>query len=279
MTYPKILENKCKTCNNDIINDYIHKNNTYCSKICYQQRNLLKRTLICAYCNKNFILKNISHLKKGGKYCSINCSKYGKRKYHLNESYFDSIDTEQKAYWLGFLLADCYNNNEGIIIELSCKDYDHLNKFKLHIESNHNIKITKKKNKEYARLVIYNRKLCDNLSNLECTKNKSFTIKFPKIQTELHKHLIRGFFDGDGCISFVKKYNRKTFTIVSASEVFIDKIQNILNNELNINLYKTKRKNIFIIQTNKKESIKKLFEYLYSESTVHLERKYNKFLL
>lgn len=29
-----------------------------------------------------------------------------KKKYNFNEDYFEVIDTEEKAYWLGFLYAD-----------------------------------------------------------------------------------------------------------------------------------------------------------------------------
>jgi DNA-binding PadR family transcriptional regulator len=64
------------------------------------------------------------HLEKGESYKTIakefdinpdNLSTLGKkygiqkdnrRKFSLNESYFERIDTKEKAYWLGFLSAD-----------------------------------------------------------------------------------------------------------------------------------------------------------------------------
>lgn len=44
------------------------------------------------------------------------------RKHTLNEKYFDKIDTEHKAYWLGFLWAD------GSISKTAtrCADYNRL---------------------------------------------------------------------------------------------------------------------------------------------------------
>ena len=49
-----------------------------------------------------------SHLKR----MQISCRKQeeAQRKMYLNQEFFNSIDTEEKAYVLGFLFADGYNN-------------------------------------------------------------------------------------------------------------------------------------------------------------------------
>lgn len=56
----------------------------------------------------------------------------GKRKYILNQNFFDDIDTEEKAYWLGFLYADGYNNEKRkeVKIRLAIKDEEHLLKLR-----------------------------------------------------------------------------------------------------------------------------------------------------
>ena len=60
--------------------------------------------------------------------------KRSKSRYSLNERYFEKIDNNNKAYWLGFIAADgCVSNKKGgryLYIELSRKDRDHLEKFK-----------------------------------------------------------------------------------------------------------------------------------------------------
>lgn len=44
------------------------------------------------------------------------------RKYPLNEHYFDCIDSFDKAYFFGLLMADGYNSNQSIVLTLSKKD-------------------------------------------------------------------------------------------------------------------------------------------------------------
>lgn len=128
-----------------------------------------------------------------------NCSKF-------NEHIFDQIDSEEKAYWLGFIFADGYISSsplrEGIKnvyqfeISLGIKDIEHLNKFKKFIEFKKDI-IT---DKNRCRFIVANKHLWTTLNELGCTPNKSLSLKFPNIPQNLVKHFIRGYFDGDGCI-------------------------------------------------------------------------------
>lgn len=129
-----------------------------------------------------------------------NCSKF-------NEHIFDQIDSEEKAYWLGFIFADGYISSsplrEGVKnvyqfeISLGIKDIEHLNKFKKFIEFKKDI-IT---DKSRCRFIVANKHLWTTLNELGCTPNKSLSLKFPNIPQNLVKHFIRGYFDGDGCIS------------------------------------------------------------------------------
>lgn len=129
-----------------------------------------------------------------------NCSKF-------NEHIFDQIDSEEKAYWLGFIFADGYISSsplrEGVKsiyqfeISLGIKDIEHLNKFKKFITFKKDI-IT---DKSRCRFIVANKHLWTTLNELGCTPNKSLSLKFPNISQNLVKHFIRGYFDGDGCIS------------------------------------------------------------------------------
>ena len=63
----------------------------------------------------------------------------------LNENVFDVIDTEEKAYWLGFMYADGNISSEGHRLEmnLGIKDVDHMEKFRKFLNLETEIKIAK----------------------------------------------------------------------------------------------------------------------------------------
>lgn len=57
---------------------------------------------------------------------------------------------------------------------------------------------------ERCRWSIVNKHLWNTLNNLGCTPQKSLTLKFPNIGSELFISFIRGYFDGDGCLTYYK---------------------------------------------------------------------------
>lgn len=142
-----------------------------------------------------------------------------RRQYSLNETYFSSIDTEEKAYWLGFLLADgavvkTGAGNMTTCLELQIGDIGHLEKFKKAVGYSGSIKtrIRASDGREYARVLLCSSSLCSDLSHLECFQNKTCQHDFPGIPVHLQRHMYRGYFDGDGCLC----PNGWMFTIVGA---------------------------------------------------------------
>ena len=75
-------------------------------------------------------------LKRLGLYQHKN---YACRKYTLNEHFFDDVDNEIKAYWLGFIAADGYVTDtprKTVSIQLALKDHNHLQNFLDAVQSN-----------------------------------------------------------------------------------------------------------------------------------------------
>ena len=206
---------------------------------------------------------------------------------HFNENAFDSIDSSEKAYWLGFLFADgnIGSSDNSISINLQKQDKEHLEKFNKFLQyDNNNIKVYKNKNNiEYCHFYCKNAHMHNILNNLGCIPKKSKTMKFPEIikNSEFFWDFIRGYFDGDGCITydFRSEYREPRCSISCGSKDFIYS----LSEQLNAKGYPNKvvnRKNIYILyignykwNTNAKFMIK-----LYNNSSIYLQRKYNKYL-
>lgn len=61
--------------------------------------------------------------------------------------------------------------------------------------------------------------MCNDLISHGCVPNKSLILKPPKIDNELINHFIRGYFDGDGCVSFNSKTKVYAVCILGTKEI------------------------------------------------------------
>jgi hypothetical protein len=145
---------------------------------------------------------------------------------NFNFTYFDNIDTIEKAYWLGYLYADGYlNKNEHRIVLTTCeKDVEILYHFSdcLNME---NTTIKKRIHKEgyiSYNLVINSKYMYEKLINLGCHNNKSLKIRLPKLDTlNYYLGFLLGYYDGDG-------YSYSAI-ICSGSYLFLEDIKKYFN--------------------------------------------------
>lgn len=223
--------------------------------------------------------------------------KYSKifKKYQLDDTVFDVIDTEEKAYWFGFLCADGYNHvsKSCVVLRLQGADKEILEKFKDFLKTNspiyHFNRVTKinKLHKEYVELNVCSVKLSKQLESLGCVQGKSYTLEFPNsVPEHLYRHFIRGYFDGDGCISIRKRNDRKRktsmvyqFTITGRKE-FLEVVNNILTQNTGINKLQLKslpRTFAQALHYGGRNVVMKLLDYIYKDSSIYLQRKYLKY--
>lgn len=208
------------------------------------------------------------------------------RKYSYDETFFEKIDTEEKAYWLGFICADGYLNKKKntLGISLDIKDIQHLEKFKNSIKSTSHIFTRKSRyshnHKETEKCVIeiYSSKLDKDLRKLGLSETKSTSLKeVLGVPDSLFNHFVRGVYDGDGCVFnylINNKYNNPGFTIVGTKE-FLDFLQVKLPIKVKLNQDKRVANNYtYFIKSKKRFNI--MYNYLYYNATLYLERKYNK---
>lgn len=208
------------------------------------------------------------------------------RKYNFNEHYFDVIDCQEKAYWLGFFAADGYNHvSKGCIeFRLHKQDKEILEKFKSCIGANNPIGLYKQ---TYCNLTIYSQHLCDKLSEYELSQAKTYTLQIPELDDVLMRHFIRGYFDGDGCFSVIKRNDRKnpnskTYQFnITGMENPLRKIQKHLIKNVGVadNGLKHRKSTIAVtIHYSGRNVCKRILDYLYQDATIYLQRKYNKYV-
>lgn len=203
----------------------------------------------------------------------------------FDNTVFDNINTEEKAYWLGFLYADgnvCYDKNI-ISISLKREDKSHLEKFKCFLNAKCNIKdnIVKVKNKEYktSRIQVCDKHFKQTLISLGCVPRKSLILTFPLIeifaQKELIYDFIRGYVDGDGCLTFTA--NGKLCLYILGTKEFLEGIVKVFPEKFK-SIHKIKRlaTNVYKI-SNSGENATYVALKLYDKATIYLDRKYNRF--
>eukprot|EP01084_Bolivina_argentea_P084281 152456_1 len=115
------------------------------------------------------------------------------------------------AYWLGFLFADgnvCHRSATASVVSmgLKCIDYEHVAKFQNALQSTYKLGLHKANAQSCkAAHFIYDHALAMDLISLGCTPRKSLTLEWPQnIPDQYIHHFVRGYFDGDGSISFNK---------------------------------------------------------------------------
>lgn len=197
--------------------------------------------------------------------------KQRKTKYDVDHFFFDKIDTEEKAYWFGFLMADGYNNQKMSNVEIGLKDSEkeHLEMFLSHLKSNLPIKHRVIKGSGTIRLTICSKRISDKLAEKGCIQNKSLVLEFPEVQPELMNHFIRGYFDGDGSVSINKKKGMYKFHLIG-TESFLEQARI----EMDMHQVKKYQKGqAFDLAYGGRLNLKKLYSYLYKDATVYLPRK------
>jgi hypothetical protein len=198
--------------------------------------------------------------------------------YSINNNSFKVIDNGDKAYWLGFIMADGYIIRNCLAVILKADDASHLQKLQCFLGSTHPIKIANYDGYKSARLRIYSKEIKTDLEKYNIIQKKTFVTEYPDIPSEYNRHFIRGYFDGDGCI--VKAKNRDsyncTWAILGTMKLLI-RIREILHNECGIGLNKlvsTRSTEIYSLTYGGMKNMVKIFEYLYSIDGVKLDRKY-----
>ena len=190
----------------------------------------------------------------------------------LIKNIFHQIDTEEKAYWLGFLYADGYvSKYNQIEVSLALKDEEHLEKLKKFVNTNTNIF----KDDHRCRLLFCSKELANDLASLGCVNNKSLILTFPteeQVPQKLLRHFLRGYVDGDGCLCCTSK--TQAFSITSTKEFFDGMLKRTGWDITKCNYYPSGKA---ITWRCHKDVMPQYLKYLYDDAKIYLNRKYEKY--
>lgn len=240
-------------------------------------KELVKKKLSAAEIAKSLGVSS-STIRRYAKKLSINLYNYH-NELKFDNTVFDVIDTEEKAYWLGFLYADGNVGKETNIVTLSLaeKDLEHLLKFKKFIHFTG--KIYRNSSTNSYRLCVCDKYFKKALINKGCVPAKSLILKFPEKdifkREELLIPFIRGYIDGDGCLTFGSG-GRLSIQILGTKE-FLEEINKYLKG---MHLYKIKRlkTNTWTLNTSGNNA-DRIATLLYKNANIYLERKFNRFVV
>ncbi len=226
--------------------------------------------------------------------------------YSFNEHYFDIINDEHKAYWIGFIWCDGYmairnrNNRTSYEFKLTLKEDDcgHLEKFNKDIDGNYKVNFYNycgfgKELCTEARLLITNqhfgKTLVDQYGLIPYRSDCSKIIQ--SIPNSLMKHFIRGVIDADGAFSkyqiIDKGYNVNKYMVsIGTNEDILRVIERHLmdNGLINILERKLQQRHIGgdgeyrILEISGKAQCLNVLNYIYKDAKIYLDRKYKKYL-
>ena len=214
------------------------------------------------------------------------------RKYTLDTDYFKNINTEDKAYILGFIVADGYISEDRLCISLAIKDIDILYKIRKCFKSNQKFRYCNRPNpynkNKICRMVILqisSREFVKPLLKMALHINKTYTLdknilKF--VPKYLMRHFLRGYFDGDGNVCYGIKYSsgiKYNINICGNMNFLLNSFQIYFPSKNKNKIYYDKKsKQMCVWKLSSKNNVEKFLNYIYHNSNIFLQRKYKIYL-
>lgn len=234
--------------------------------------------------SEKFVWDSLSELgvnrRRGSKEC---------RRHHFNEDFFNSIDTEEKAYILGFIYADGYVSKNSskqrymLRVVLDTKDEQILHDINKALLSNKPVvrgtRVTKKGYvSKFSTLALYSKKVVLDLEKLGCLSPKALSIRFPYFLTgDLCSHFIRGYFDGDGHISLDKA--GLPVVHLSSNPSFIKDLHAYFTEVIKLPCHIIEQSNnTHVLSLHSWSGALSFGEYIWRNATIYLDRKHATFV-
>ena len=245
----------------------------------------------CNRCGSNFITRsyNLRGGRRGIKTCGCHVIHYSK-----DETFFEEIDTEEKAYFLGVIASDGHINlkDNNVKLTLQLLDYDLVAKFAKALQYNGPILVKdietvlpngKKCKSKIAQVTICSQKLVASLIKMGFDNRKTYNLNFDFsfIPKQFIRDFIRGYWDGDGTCNITRGPSGKIsyHALCIGNTIMMKKLKEIIEREIlgikiKISTPIKERPWTSVIEVVGKEWFEKFINYLYQNAKVYLQRKY-----
>lgn len=161
-----------------------------------------------------------------------------KLKYFVDEKFFNNW-TRQMAYVLGFTFADGNIHKTSLAWDVQKRDLDILQKIKKVLKTNYPIYL--QRGTSY-RLRLNNQLLIEGAIRLGLFPKKNFRSTLPKIPTNLFRHFLRGYLDGDGWIVIRQSRNEIDVGFANGNGAFLRVLNKKISEALNIKPGRVRKK-------------------------------------
>jgi len=208
---------------------------------------------------------------------------YSKNYSNKRDRAFEKIEDQETAYWVGFLLADGTVYRGSLV--LAIKDKDHIMKFKHFLGCNSPIVEAPSTNWETYEPIWILRIGCNriihDLAKYRVINKKTHNKRIENIPDGYISHFIRGFFDGDGCVS-VNSHKKHPSWIPSLQLTFtsnkkmIENIQSVLVQYCDVKkakFFQSKQYHTSFILSFSAKQARNVAKWMYSDANVFMTRK------
>ena len=207
--------------------------------------------------------------------------------YPVDESFFDCIDNEDKAYILGLFMADGCNQQQVPCVRISLTDRGLVHAVARCLNFKGPIKKVEGRKTNHLpqySLLVGSRKLSDSLGRAGCVSRKTYIAKTPAediVSSELHRHLVRGWLDGDGTITCCKA--GRWISRILGTEAVCKGLSETVNKHLGFSgcvcpVHKGPKHTTWGFAIGGREQLRAYLDWLYADAILFLQRKFDKYL-
>lgn len=212
------------------------------------------------------------------------------RLYYIDGKTFDIIDTQDKAYWWGFLYADSSINKRSLTLGLKRADEHHIIKLKEFLKSEHPVRqrIAIVNGTKYlkSQLSVTDEHMVNRLRELGIIAYRPYPDKVTSnLSPHLVSHWIRGYFDGDGYVAPLKnKKGTKQGSIkILGQTILLQWVRYIFHTYCQTNIEQKIRnaghsQKMWTLDYSGRKQCERIGDFLYKDANIFLERKHIRFL-